>query len=252
MMKLEINDEVENIKKLTPKNYKAIQFSTFRKLKTYPSMWEACKIKSLGMDKKGHETITFDIPSDYETVMPFTDSLSSEQLMSIQAIYQSNIIRGEGAVQPCELCGHGIKHAYPIKCDSKKLLMWVGNVCVGSFLGAEYMIKMVTEFKETLLRKIVNSWKGLAIKEIHTNPRFKEYNKFNEDWIKYDHYKFADKLAFKTNTKTMTSRKLINLLRTAKYLQIQIPKEVEMFILTKKELSQLQKGITEYSGGNAE
>ena len=227
-----IQDEIESVIIQNKHVYKNIQRENFGRLNTLPQEWTPCEILDI-VSKNGKDSILFNIPSGYKTVNPYSDSLSVEDLHLIQSVFQSNAIRGEGFQASCELCGHGVKNQFPIKNDSKKLLMWVGNVCVDTFMGAEYVREVIIKFKETKIRKIVNVWKPLAILDIWENPEFQE--KHDTTRLVYKYWKFVNELEFKTNTKTLTTRKLINVLRAAKSLKINIPKECENMILTKKE-----------------
>jgi hypothetical protein len=236
--KTQLQDEIESVKVVNVHVYKSIQRENFARVNTLPQEWRPCEIRDI-VNANGKESIIFDIPDGYQVVTPHSDSLSADDRFLLQSVFQSNKICGVGCVASCELCGHGIKYQFPLRNDTKKLLMYVGSVCVNTFMNAKYVQETIIKFKETKLRRTVNSWKRLAVMEIWSNPEFKE-NTYGER-ILYEYWKFAKKLQG-IDVEMFTSRKLVNILREAKGLKINIPLECESIILTKKEKAALQNG----------
>jgi len=189
MMKMN-HDEIKSTADVVVKNYQSIQAMSFDHLNTKPSDWKMCKVKGA---KEGGAI--FGVPKGYREVKAWT---------------AMNPVKG--FLNSCELCGHPIQNLYPIQCDRLEIFMYVGSECVNNFSGAGFTHKMIVEYKETTLMKVFKAWRGIAIEEAWSNPKFfelhwqtKEPRKLSQ-WshdakegreyqLQHEIWKFQDKLA---------------------------------------------------------
>jgi hypothetical protein len=232
------------------KDYHTIQMQSFAYLHTTPADWEVCPIIAVS-----EGAILFDIPAGYQLTFAYSQMYPITDL--IREKIRHNIINGL-----CELCGHEIKYLWPIKCDSKKIYMYVGSECVNNFKGANYTVKKIREYKETMVTKVFKAWRGIAITQAYSDEQFFERDMYGKTYtirgrpaLRYKVWKFVDKLErmydsniltqqekerivypftiTKKDINTISPRKIINIFKKAKELGFIIPNEIETQFLTK-------------------
>lgn len=193
--------------------YRAQQARSFAYVGTDASEWVACEI--IGMDDE--DKPIYDEPADYETVSPYSEMMTKDEVAAAQARIASG-----GWKTLCELCGHGIMNPCPIKHDGKQLLMYVGSECVNNFMGAGYYQMSVKLFRDKKLRQLFKIWLSIAIQDCYA---FKDRN----GKMPYEIYRLKEKLSDirdlgEDELASIATRKIKAIFRQAGKLGISAPK----------------------------
>lgn len=203
-------DIVESVETVKSKGYRARQQTTFEFLGTTSAMWKACAVKAImpivGSKQDGQPI--FDIPVGYKVVNPFSEA---------------NGVAGGG----CELCGHPIENFFPIKCDAKQIIMYVGSECVNNFMGAGFTSKQIRKFKEDKLRADFKVWVPKAVAELdgHTVTKTNSYGS-KYGWLNEPYYSLRQTLrkdSAENLSKTWGSKKIKNCFKNARAMGLAIP-----------------------------
>ena len=195
--------EVKTVMAKTPEaHYRAEQIKSFEWTNTKPNQWKACEIKGMV-----NGVPIFDIPSNYNVVNPWSSRLNLESNGS-----------------NCELCGHEIIDGYPIKCADKQIFMFVGSTCIDTFYNAGYITEKIRVFEDNQIRQYFNQWKKSAITFCSIQYDTEQYGP-NTYMIKYDHYKFSQKLN-KLNPQLESTQVLKNIFKKARKLGIKFDNSI--------------------------
>ena len=210
-----MTEEVIKEEKVLKDTYKNVQALSFDYLNTTPNDWEMG-----GITAYNRVAPRFKVPEGFENVHAWSE-LNPELANRSTYAYTET--------QPCELCGHPIKHLHLIQNDDKEIYMWVGSECVNSFKGAGFSYKTIKEYRETVLHSLFEEWIKIALIdkgwEAHKKSGWYQYPKhiynFRKELQKY----WSGELP----VNSISARKIINRFKQADGYGVSIPEKAREF-----------------------
>lgn len=211
---------------------------SFEYCKTESKDWQIADVKDRFKDlETGEKYYTFVPTPDHEEKIPFSDSLTEEELSEKM---QNGVINGGdnekfGYDDNCELCGHPIKHPQKILHETKKFSMKVGSQCVKNYTNAEKIRNNINRQAMKILREQLRIWTPKFLQEMKNRRDFckiggsrfephKLHKRFYNFWIRLEN----------RNLESIVDKQIKQIWRTAIRLGLTVPEDINDYLMGKK------------------